>query len=88
MRKKIKESVVVVLNLPKDICLGDSVVTVTGRREVFVENYKGIIECCGTRIVLKGKNCKICVTGSQLAVDYYTGEDMKITGVLDCVQYC
>ena len=39
-RERMAES----LKLPKDSVLGASIVTITGNRDVFVENYKGIIE--------------------------------------------
>ena len=51
MRKKLEETQIrskrermaESLKLPKDSVLGASIVTITGKRDVFVENYKGII---------------------------------------------
>ncbi len=40
--------------------LGAAIVTITGNREAFIENYKGILEYTTESIVLQGKNCKIC----------------------------
>ena len=40
MKHKISDS----LRLPSDLTRGDMLVSVTGRHEIFVENYKGIIE--------------------------------------------
>ena len=94
MRKAIKPSlsrqkeiIVESLKLPKDSMLGDSIVTVTGNREAFIENYKGILEYTRESIVLQGKNCRICFEGRQLSIDYYTNEDMKIGGSIECVRY-
>ena len=39
-----RELVVNSLKLPKDLLLGASIVTLTGNREAWIENYKGIIE--------------------------------------------
>ena len=75
------------LKLPKDTMLGAAIVTITGNREAFVENYKGILEYTTESIVLQGKNCKICFEGKQLSIDYYTNEDMKISGTIDTVKY-
>ena len=47
------------LKLPRDTMLGDSIVTVTGNREAFIENYKGILEYTKESIVLQGKNCRM-----------------------------
>ena len=82
-----KELIVESLKLPKDTMLGAAIVTVTGNREAFIENYKGIIEYTTESIVLQGKNCKICFEGKRLSIDYYTNEDMKISGSIEAVRY-
>lgn len=82
-----KELIVDSLKLPKDIMLGASIVTMTGRTEAWVENYKGIIEYSTEMILLQGKNCQICFSGKRLSIDYYTNEDMKISGCIECVRY-
>lgn len=98
MRKKLKkpsaailagsrELIVESLKLPKDTMLGASIVTITGNAEAFIENYKGIIEYTKESIILQGKNCKICFAGKELSIDYYTNEDMKISGKLESVRY-
>lgn len=75
------------LKLPKDIMMGASIVTLTGSYEAWVENYKGIIEYSNELILLQGKNCQICFSGKRLSIDYYTNEDMKISGCIECVRY-
>ncbi len=82
-----KELIVESLKLPKDTMLGAAIVTITGNREAFIENYKGIIEYTKQSIVLQGKNCRICFEGEQLSIDYYTNEDMKISGSIEAVRY-
>ena len=82
-RERMAES----LKLQKDSVLGASIVTITGNRDVFVENYKGIIEYTDCRIILQGKNCKIEICGKRLNILYYTNEDMKISGWRENVRY-
>ncbi len=82
-----KELIVESLKLPKDSMLGASIVTITGNREAFIENYKGILEYTKESIVLQGKNCKICFEGKELSIDYYTNEDMKISGNIEQIRY-
>ena len=48
--KSVKQNMVETLELPKDLMYGDSIVTITGRREVLIENYKGILEYTGEYI--------------------------------------
>ena len=82
-----KEIIVESLKLPKDSMLGASIVTVTGNKDAFVENYKGILEYSSEAIVLQGKTCQISIIGKRMSIDYYTNEDMKITGCIECVRY-
>lgn len=82
-----KESIIESLKLPKDICMGALKVTMTGNREAWIENYRGILEYTESLILLQGKTCQVCFEGTRLSVDYYTNEDMKISGCINCVRY-
>ena len=82
-----REMVVESLKLPKDSILGASIVTLTGNTDAFVENYRGIIEYTGDLILLQGKTCKIKICGKRLCIDYYTTEDMKISGLIEQICY-
>lgn len=86
-RNQTKENIIDSLKLPKDLMLGASVVTITGNKEVWIENYKGILEYTSCSILLQCKTCQICFEGNHLSIDYYTNEDMKITGCICCIKY-
>ena len=75
------------LELPGDLMLGASIVTVTGRRDLAIENYKGILEYRQDKIRLLLKNGQLEITGRNLKIDYYTNDDMKITGQVDKLEY-
>ena len=38
-------------------------------------------------IRLQGKNCRLAVHGSRLSIQYYTKEEMKITGQIKSVEF-
>lgn len=82
-----KDRILDALPLPQDIIHGDIRITVMGNREIWIENYKGLLEYTGTSIVLQAKTCKLQVEGKCLNIDYYTNEDMKISGRLTCLKY-
>ena len=75
------------LQLPKDIMRGDIRITLTGNREVWIENYKGLLEYTNQSILLQGKSCKVQFEGKCLSIDYYTNEDMKLTGRIMSIKY-
>lgn len=82
-----KELLVESLKLPKDICMGAMRITMTGSQDAWIENYRGILEYTEKLILLQGKTCQVCFEGTGLSIDYYTNEDMKISGCIACVKY-
>ena len=83
-KKPIHEKMISQLELPKDLMLGAAI---TGRKEVLVENYKGIIELEDSLVKIQTKNCRLQILGAHLTVEYYTNEEMKIVGLIDSVSY-
>ena len=81
-----KERVISAMKLPMDVFLGELVVSLIGRRAVYVENYRSILFYTDTRLKLQGKDCKLTLTGKRLFVEYYTGDNMKVTGLIESVE--
>lgn len=70
------------LNLPKDVLLGASLMHLTGHYEATIENYKNIVEYSDTVLVISTKTGKIRITGERLEIEYFTGDDMKVKGII------
>lgn len=85
--KTAKEQMVDSLKLPKDLVMGVSMLSITGCEEAFIENYKGIIECNPCSVMVQTKNCRMNFTGCNLSVDYYTNEEMKISGKIRQISF-
>ena len=83
----VKSKIAEKLNIPEDISEGFPIVTITGKGEIYVENYKGIIEYGKECIRIQTKICRITFHGKGLEIVYYTNVDMKITGELESVCY-
>ena len=81
-----KERVISAMKLPMDVFLGELVVSLIGRRAVYVENYRSILFYTDTRLKRQGKDCKLTVTGKRLFVEYDTGDNMKVTGLIESVE--
>ena len=86
-KNSIHEKMINSLELPKDLMLGLPILTATGRKEVLIENYKGILNYEDSFIKIQAKNCRVMITGRKLSVDYYTNEEMKITGFFERIEY-
>ena len=91
MKKKKKhmlvKSVTDRLQLPKDMMFGVPILTITGQNDLTVENYKGILEYREDKIRLSLKQGQVEICGTHLKIEYYTGEDMKISGQIDKLEY-
>lgn len=83
----VKSKIAEKLNIPEDIAGGLPIVTVTGKNEIYVENYKGIIEYGPQSIRIQTKMCRITFSGKKLEIIYYTNSDMKITGEVESITY-
>lgn len=86
--EKGKEILVESLKLPKDMVLGAFMLSMTGNKEAFIENYRGIIDYTDTCILIKTKTGQVIFEGTGLIIEYYTNEDMKIRGCINSVRFC
>ena len=86
--ERLKSRLVSAAGMPKDVVLGAAVVTLLGDSEVCIENYRGIIEYteCLIRVQAKGKQIRL--HGKHLQIEYYTNDEMKITGTICSLEFC
>lgn len=68
--------------LPKDLIANETLIHMVGGKDLYIENYKGILaySCC--EIAIKGYECKIVICGRGLTIAYYSDEDMKVSGLI------
>lgn len=87
MQERAKDVMVSALKLPKDVVLGEVLLSFVGRQAVMVENYRKIILYTDTLVKIQAKNCRINVHGARLTIEYYTVDEMKITGFIQSVEF-
>ncbi|MCD7921622.1 MAG: YabP/YqfC family sporulation protein [Clostridiales bacterium] len=85
--RKVAERMADGFHLPKDLMLGAPIVTITGRSDMTVENYRGILVYEDSLIRLSLKHGQIQISGVGLNIEYYTNDDMKISGRIDKLEY-
>lgn len=73
-------------SLPKDVVAHSTLLHMIGKTEIYLENFKGIISYTCHEILIKGYDCKYCISGNCLMIAYYSNEDMKITGQIQEVK--
>ena len=50
-------------------------------------NYRSILIYTDTLIKLQARNCRVVIHGARLKIDYYTAEEMKITGQIGSLEF-
>lgn len=85
--KAIRKNLAEDLELPEDIVLGSTLVTVTGNYKMHIENAHGIVEYTDTRIKILTKDQLLEINGANLLISSYTQEDINIEGCIDKIIY-
>ena len=86
-KKTLKTHITDVSGMPKDVILGVPLVTVVGRNELCVENYRGILEYTDKLIRIQTKLGKIHIIGKGLQVEYYSNDEMKVVGHIEMIEF-
>lgn len=85
-KKKIK-NLTQTLSIPQDVINGSTIITIIGKTEIIVENYRGIIEYNDKVIKIGTKNGSIEFQGERFLIEYYTNDEMKIRGRISEIKY-
>jgi len=75
------------LKIPKDLTKKELLISITGSSEVFVENYKGILEYTDRQILVAGHKNTVVMKGFRLLITYYTDDEMLITGQFKSIEF-
>lgn len=86
-KEQLRERLASAASMPKDVVMKAAVITVLGNFEVSVENYRGITEYTDCLVRIQTKNGQIRLSGKHLQVEYYTNDEMKIIGRIDCIEF-
>lgn len=82
-----KEKLAEACRIPKEVVLGYSLVSISGNKEIIIENYRGILEYNKEYIRVSSKKGQIKISGSNLNIEYLNNEEMKITGRILGIEY-
>ncbi len=86
-KKSRAERIAEALDLPKDIVLNLPKLIFTGNRELFIENYQGIVEYSDTVIRLNTSECLLKVTGRGLGIKNIATEEITLCGEIKSLEF-
>ena len=83
----VREKVAKMLEIPEEVVSDRPKITTVGRKEVFVENYRGIIAFTNEIVRINSNYGIITITGKNMKRREITNEDIIITGDIDNIDY-
>ena len=83
-KKKIRQKFQDAMEIPKELLKEYSRVTIIGAEDIWIENYKGILEYSEELIRLSNN---ICIYGQNLSVEEITSEDILIIGKIKNIEF-
>ncbi len=88
-RKKLEEirRLGDVWSLPDEIVPGTVQIHSIGNKELYIENFKSILEYSDCCIRLHTKQGRLCIEGKRLRICHYNRDDMKISGYIQRIQF-
>lgn len=87
MKKKISEAVADAWGVPKDVMMNIPRFTVSGDREIYIENHKGIVRYTGEEIVISTPMGEVVIRGRNLVISCIRREDVFVTGIFSGIEY-
>ena len=81
-RKNWRENLVTSLEVPGDLAMKETIVTLTGRSHAVICNYKSILRYQQEEIIVLGVRGKVAIRGKRLMIPKYTPEEMQIHGMI------
>ena len=87
MKKGIKSSITQALEIPGEVLTDASVMSIVGKNEIDIENYKSILEYGRERITINTAGCMILIEGSALELNYVTTDSVNIKGNIASVAF-
>jgi len=87
MFRKIQTSVGDILDFPPDVVGEGPKITITGRRQILVENYVNIVNFSEEEIRLETAEGDVCFGGKGLVLKVILSTELRIEGELSSLSF-
>ena len=86
-KRSIAEKISAKLELTPDITLGQPKISIVANSELWVENYRGIIEYTPEQVRINTKMFVIKISGTNLKINHITGDDIIVYGRITVIEF-
>ena len=80
--KPITNKIIKTLDLPQDLFLGLSNISLSGNREIYISNHRGILNYGQKEMVILLKDYQFQIKGKNLCIISYTKDELTIQGYI------
>mgnify|MGYP001101449528 CR=1 FL=1 len=84
---KVKGKISDALELPKDITLDMPKLTIVGLESITIENHKGIIDYCESKVSINTVCGILVINGCNLIIKSIVQEEIIVTGQLSGISF-
>lgn len=85
--KKISETIADAWGVPKDVIMNIPRITISGDREIYIENHKGVTEYGETLIRVSTGMGTVKIQGKNLVITAIRREDILVSGSFQKIEY-
>ena len=85
--KQTTNNFIKALDLPPDIFLGLPNLSLSGNREVYISNHRGILSYGQEEMVILVKDYQILIKGKALCIVSYSKEELTIQGYIRSMEF-
>jgi len=86
--KQTTNKIISTLDLPKDLFLGLSNISLCGNREIYISNHRGILSYGQEEMVIMIKDYQMQIKGKALCIISYSKEELTIQGYIRSLEFC
>lgn len=86
-RRQITEKLIHTFDLPQDLFLGLSNISLSGNREVYITNHHGILSYDTETVGILIKDYQIQIKGKNLHISSYDKNEITISGYIHSLEF-
>lgn len=86
-KRKRWQRVGALLDIPDDITMNVTRITMVGRHHLLIENHQGIIEYTSELLRIHVDEGELCVGGTELSLSVIAPEQVEVQGTITVMRY-
>ena len=87
-KESIRVRAAEMFDIPADTRGGLLHIEMSGNKEVFFENHKGILELSDNEVVLNSGKGMVRVVGQRLVVLAMNADEIRLSGIIESISFC